>query len=86
MAEFLQPVPPPPPPPACQRCIYWRLWTVQPRHDPGRHLGQFGDCRRHSPAVMKNDAETPPRTKWPSTEDHDFCGDYTPLSSGGPIS
>lgn len=51
----------------CDNCRFY--------HDPAE-LGE-GECRRNSPpvsAAMYGYAVT-----WPRVEQHDFCGDWTPI-------
>ena len=68
----------------CNNCLFWRAWAVQPAHDPDKHVATFGDCRRHAPGCFQPGMESLPRTKFPSTAQHDFCGDYQAAIQGEP--
>jgi len=48
-------------------CLFWL-----PRGGDSR----FGECRRHSPVVAR---DNPPTAQWPVTTDEDACGDFAEI-------
>lgn len=47
----------------CQSCRYWESLPIA--------NGNYGNCRRHAPAV--GEGRNP---EWPGTQPRDWCGDF----------
>ena len=65
----------------CGRCRFW--------HDPD---GKFAECRRYAPAPRtlctkkeKDTAQLCISSLWPDTHVSDWCGEFEPAPSGGPL-
>ena len=61
----------------CKSCAWWIIWRNQPtKIDAGRTLGE---CRKRAPRMFIRESmngEASPQTRWPATQDADFCGDF----------
>lgn len=80
-----------PPTSGCATCRFWSSWTQQPGNNTGPSIG---DCRRHAPVLVPILVPAPAgitlhvtpaqlKTKWPSTNASNFCGEHQPATTQG---
>lgn len=66
----------------CQTCRWWCAWTHahEPEHPTDARIA-FGDCRVRPPKVLQTEKRgwMDTITKWPSTRQHDWCAEHSPV-------